>query len=982
MKRRQLSLAVAKALGAGAIAGLAAPAYAQQPPAPPVEKVQRIEVTGSRIPLQTLESESPVQIITAQDIKMTGLTSISDILNQMPQVFAEIGQMEANGATGTSTINLRGLGSSRTLVLIDGKRLPAGDPRTPSTDINNIPSALVQRIDLLTGGASAVYGSDAVAGVVNFIMNDHFEGVQFNYNVNGYNHSQHDGSGVSKEVAARAATNPTNFHVPGDFGWKGMTQDFNFTLGGNFAGGKGNATVYFEYRHSDPVLQKDYDFSACSVATNATPLTGTLGKNFACGGSSTSFPGRFTDLNTNKSFTIADAAGNVRPFAANTDQFNFGPYNYFQVPDERYLANFFAHYDAFPNVRVYTEFDFMDSKTVLQIAPSGIFFGGQEFFLTNDNPLLSQSFKNAFGITATTPGDLIIGRRNVEGGGRQDVPRHTDYRIVIGAKGDFLDGKWDYDFFWQSGKNVFSDTYLNDFSNQRIGRALDVVSVNGVPTCRSVVNGTDLTCVPYDIFHLGGVSQAALAYLQTPGFQNGETSQNVIGIHVNSDLGNAYGWKMPAANTGIGIAAGYEHRTEKLSLQTDTAFSIPDLSGQGGPTQSRAGQYTVNEVFGEIRVPIAENQPWAKNLSANGSYRWSNYNTGHTTNTYGLGAEWAPITQARLRGTYQRAVRSANIVELFLPQGLNLFNLNQDPCGANPTATLAQCLLTGLTPAQYGSPLLTNAAGQYNYIQGGNPQLSPERANSYTLGVVLQPIAKLNATIDYFNIKVKDVIGRVSAPLILQQCLSSGQFCGQIHRDPTTGALWFGAGQVTSTNLNLGSLKTDGVDVVVTYNWDLDKWGGIGFNFTGTYLASLEVEPIPGLGKYDCKGLYGTTCGTPNPKWRSNLTATWNTPWSWLAGARWRYFDKVDIDTSSSNPLLQGAPADKDLHLGTRNWFDIFAQWDINKNFSVRAGVNNLFDRDPPITSQGNLPFFNGNTYPNVYDSLGRNIFVNANAKF
>ena len=982
MKRRQLSLAVAKALGAGAIVGLAAPvAFAQQQA--PVEKVQRIEVTGSRIPLQTLESESPVQIITQQDIKMTGLSNVSDILNQMPQVFAEIGQMEANGATGTSTLNLRGLGSARTLVLIDGKRLPAGDPRTPSTDINNIPAALIQRIDILTGGASTVYGSDAVAGVVNFIMNDHFEGVQFNYNANGYNHNQHDSSGVSTAVAARAVLSPTQFRVPGDVGWKGVTQDFNMTLGGNFAGGKGNATVYFEYRHSDPVLQSLYDFSSCSIGSNAN--------GFTCAGSSTSFPGRFLNLNTGSSFTIADAAGNVRPYIGAQDQFNFGPYNYFQVPDERYLANFFAHYDAFPNVRVYTEFDFMDSKTTLQIAPSGSFFGTDSYTLLNDNPLLSPSFKSAFGITATTPGSLLIGRRNIEGGGRQDVPRHTDYRIVIGAKGDFLDGKWDYDGFWQSGKVVYSDTYLNDFSRSRLLKSLDVVSgPGGVPTCRSALpdaNGVvqDPNCVPYDIFHSGGVTQAALNYLQTPGFQNGETSQNVIGIHVDSDLGNAYGWKLPYANTGVGVAGGFEHRTEKLSLQTDTAFSIPDLAGQGGPTIGRDGQYTVNEAFAEVRVPIAENQPFAKNLSFNASYRWSNYNTGHTTNTYGLGAEWAPISQARIRGTYQRAVRAANIVELFLPQGLNLFNLAQDPCGANPTATVAQCALTGLPANLYGSGLLTNPAGQYNYIQGGNPALAPEKSNSYTVGVVLQPLPKLSGTIDYFNIKVDNVISRIGAPLILQQCLASGQFCNLIHRDTVTGALWLGNGSITNTNQNLGSLKTSGVDFTANYNYDLSgfgNYGGLGFSFTGTYLIDLTTQPLPGGGDYNCQGLYGTTCGTPNPKWRHVFTTTWNTPWSWLAGFRWRYFDSVKIDTSSSNALLAGSPNDKDVNLGVRQYLDLFAQWDINKNFTLRGGVNNVLDRDPPITSQGNLPFFNGNTYPNVYDALGRNFFINVNAKF
>jgi iron complex outermembrane receptor protein len=740
--------------------------------------------------------------------------------------------------------------------------------------------------------------------------------------------------------------------------------------------------VYFEYRHSDPLPQSLYDFSACSIASSAT--------GFHCQGSSTSFPGRFTNLNPpGGRFTIADAAGNVRPFigsgtAVPNDLYNYGPINYYQVPDERYLANFFAHYDAFPNVRVYTEFDYLHSSTVLQIAPSGLF--SQEFLLNDNNPLLSQSFKTAFGITPTTPGDMLIGRRNVEGGGRQDVPVHNDFRVVIGAKGDVLDGKWDYDAFWQSAKNDYSDTYLHDVSFTRAQRALNVVvGPNGQPTCQSVIDGSDPLCVPYNIFQLGGVTQAALDYIQVPGLRNSEITQSVVGLHVDSDLGNAYGWKLPWANTGIGVAGGFEHRTEKLNFQVDNEFATGDLTGQGGPSLPVSGQYTVNEAFGEVRVPVAENQPYAKNLAFNASYRWSNYNTGHTTNTYGLGAEWAPVTQARLRGTYQRAVRAANIVELFLPQGLNLFTLQQDPCGEGPTATVAQCALTGLPANLYGSANLTNPAGQYNYIQGGNPTLNPEKSDSYTLGVVLQPLPKLSATVDYFDIKVKDVIGPIPPSLAVQQCISAGQFCGLIHRDPRTGSLWFGNGFVTGTNVNLGSLKTTGIDVTANYNWDLDKWGGLAFALTGTWLHEFIVEPVPGLGTYNCAGFYGNTCGAatsgPAPKWRHVFTTTWNTPWSWLAGARWRFFDSVKIDTSSSESLLAGSFNPKDQELGRRNYFDIFAQWDINKNFTVRGGVNNLFDRDPPITSQGNLPYYNGNTFPQTYD-IGRNIFINVNAKF
>jgi outer membrane receptor protein involved in Fe transport len=945
--------------------GLAASlALAQQQPSAAVERIQKVEITGSRIPLQTLESESPVQIISAQDIRYTGLTNIADVLNQLPQAFAEYGQMLSNGATGTATVNLRHLGSDRTLVLIDGRRLPAGDPRLWAPDLNAIPVPLIQRIEVLTGGASSVYGSDALAGVVNFIMNDHFEGLQFDYNANGYNHQQHNG-------VASILT-----QVPGNIGLDGATQDFSMTLGGNFAGGRGNATVYFEYRHSNPVLQASRDFSACALDSTAT--------GFACTGSSTSYPGRFFDPNTGKSWTIADAAGNVRPYVTPNDLFNFNPYNYYQVPDERYLANFFAHYDAFPNVRVYTEFDFMDAKTVLQIAPSGSFLG-QQFTLLDNNPLLSQSFKNAFGITATTPGSVIIGRRNVEGAGRQDEPRHTDYRIVIGARGSVLDGKWDYDLWWQSGKVVYQDTYLHDFSIQRTARALNVVTgPNGQPVCASVLDGTDPNCVPWDIFHTNGVTQAALNYLETPAMQNGETAQSVVGIHVTSDLGTAYGWKLPQARTGIGVALGVERRTEKLTQLTDAAFSQDDLAGQGGAVIGVSGQYTVNEFFGEIRVPIMEGQPWAEELTVNGSYRYSSYSTNQTTNTYGLGAEWAPVKEARLRGTYQSAVRAANIIELFTPEGLNLFSFDADPCGPSRTATVAQCQRSGLSPSQYGAAILDNPAGQGNFLQGGNPNLSAEKAKSYTVGIVLQPIPSFNATVDYWNIKVDGDINSLAPALVLNQCVFAGQFCDAVHRD-ALGTLWLsGGGFITATNRNLGVTKTDGIDVTLDYTRSFERYGSLGITFTGSWLHHFVTEPVPGLGSYDCAGLYGVICGTPLPRWRNVATGLWNTPWSWSAGLRWRYYASASIDASSSNPQLSGPFFPVDASIGAQNYIDLFGQWNISKNLTLRGGVNNVFDRDPPVISStiAGSPFGNGNTFAQVYDTLGRNFFVSAQARF
>ncbi len=951
-----------------ALAMMAAPmAFAQQET--PV-RGEKVEVTGSRIPQPNLESPSPVSVITSQDIKTEGVTKVEDLLNNLPQVFADFGSTLSNGATGTATVNLRNLGADRTLVLVNGRRLPAGSPLLYATDLNEIPAPLIERVEVLTGGASAVYGSDAVAGVVNFIMKENFEGVQGEVNYGFFQHNQ--GNALADVIRQRAATNPAQFRVPGDVNRDGDSTNVNLLIGGNFANGKGNATTFFEYQKDYAVLQRDRDYSAC--ATSAS------GNHFSCGGSSTSYPGRFIDLNTGSSFTIANAAGGVRPFVGSQDQFNYAPYNYFQRPDERYGFNAFVHYDVTPQARAYGEFSFHDDHTLAQIAPSGAF--GVEFLPSADNPLLSQSFRDTFGISSTTPGDILLLRRNVEGGGRQDDLRHTSFRTVLGVKGTVLKN-WNYDAYMQAGKVLYQEEYLNDFSKVRIGRALDVVAdpTTGQPVCRSFLNGTDPNCVPWNIFQLGGVTQAALSYLETPGFEKGSTQQSIQGITLSSDLGEN-GIHMPGAKSGVGVALGAERRVEKLDLETDTEFSTFDLAGQGGPVIGLAGKYTVNEYFGEVRVPILEDVPMAQQLSVNGSYRYSDYSTGKKTNSYGLGLQWAPIKPVMFRGSYQQAVRAANIIELFQAQGLNLFSMSSDPCGENPTATFAECQRTGVTAAQYGSALLTNPAGQYNFLQGGNPNLDPETAKTYTAGVVLQPARNLSASVDYFNIKLKDVISTLPTTIVLQQCLATGQFCDLIHRD-TNGTLWL-TGFISATNINIATRDTSGVDVNVNYNHDLGRMGGLALSFVGTYLRNFNNEPIPGLGKYDCAGLYGATCGTPLPKWRHKARVTWGTPWDVDVSLSWRHFDSVKLDSTSSNPLLAGDFEPITEKLAARDYIDLAASWIVNRHLTVRAGVNNVFDKDPPITdsSIAGPPYGNGNTYPQVYDALGRRVFMSATMKF
>ena len=965
--RTKISIAVSVALGAGLMgAGFAPVALAQQ-----AGDVQRIEVTGTRLPSLSVEGPSPITVINAQDIRFDGVRKTEDLLNNLPQVFADQGGNISNGATGTATVNLRNFGADRTLVLVNGRRLPAGSPLAYAADLNQIPAPLIQRVEVLTGGASAIYGSDAVAGVVNFIMNDKFEGLQIDLNHSFYQHEQ--GNPVSSIVAARAVGNPSQFVVPGDAN-DGEINDVSITLGGNFANRRGNATVFFTYKKEEPVSQANRDYSACALGSTAA--------GFNCAGSSTSFPGRFLGLSANAyDLTVADAAGNTRAFTGN-DIYNYGPLNYFRRPSETYGFNAFAHFDVFSDLRMYTELGFHDNRTVAQIAPSGLF--GQIQTMRFENPLLSADWRTQMGLLA--PGDtsdVFILRRNVEGGGRQDDLRHTSFRVVFGMKGEILK-HWNYDVSMHTGKVIYQESYKNDFSIVRAGRSLDVVTdpATGQPACQSRLDGTDANCVPYDIWRLGGPSAAALAYLQTPGLQKGFTSQQVLGTTFSSDLGN-YGIKLPAAKNGVSVAFGVERRIERLEREVDTAFSSGDLFGQGGATPSVGGKVTSGDYFGEMRVPLIEGRQFADLLSVNGSYRTSKYSTRQKADTYGVGLEWAPVKAYRLRGSYQRAVRAANIIELFEPQSIGLYDNDSDPCaGAVPTATLAQCARTGVTAAQYGN-ILDNPAGQYNELAGGNPDLIPETADTTTFGLVFAPTRNLTGSIDFFNMKVADVVSSVPSTITLQQCLDNGSLCNLITRD-ALGTLWATpAARIVATNNNLATWKTQGIDLALNYNHRMGSYGSLGLNFNGTYLKKFEQEPIKGAGVYDCAGLYGSgTCGQPLPKWRHKVRATWNTPWNIDLALTWRHFDKVLFERTSDNPLLSGPVNAIDRELKAQNYLDIAAAWNLNKTFTLRAGINNLSDQDPPLSAQVGAGFGNGNTYPQVYDALGRLVFVNMTAKF
>jgi outer membrane receptor protein involved in Fe transport len=955
-------------------------------------ELEQVIVTGSRIPQPNLEGTSPVSLISNADIKVQGTQQVEDLINNMPQVFAGQGGNYSNGASGTATVNLRGLGSSRTKVLINGRSMVAGSPRGPEApDLNQIPAPLIERVEVLTGGASAVYGSDAVAGVVNFIMKDNFEGVQFDGNYSFYNHKNSDDR-MQDFVAA-----PNYKQAPNSICSDGDSYELSMLMGSNFADDKGNATFFVGYRETDPLLQSERDYSACSL--NAS--------NTGCGGSGTSFPGNVGNFNFSSQRGIDPTTGNP---ASTTNVYNFGPVNYWQRPDERWTASAFIHYDVTDNAQVYSEFMFHDDRTKSQIAPSGAFGVGVAVDCNGGNPLLSQGWldflcANPNGVDADGMTTAYVLRRNVEGGGRQDDIRHTSYRGVIGVKGDVFEN-WNYDVSASYSTVVFSETYLNDFSNTRVARALDVVAdADGNPVCRSVLNGIDPSCVPYNIWQAGGVTPEALAYLQIPLFSKGDTELRTVTATMASDLG-AYGLKFPTANDGIGDAFGAEYREQYLDFQTDPNFASGDGAGQGGPTIGQSGGYNNMDLFAEVRVPILQGMTMADSLMLTASYRYSDYSNpiNEKTNTYGVGLEWAPIKDFKLRGSYQRAVRAPSIIELFAAQGVGLYDNDADPCAGDlvvtdvdpadgkddippPSATAAQCANTGVTADQYGH-IADNPAAQYNALFGGNTNLDPETSDSYTVGFVFQPgfAPGLSITVDYFDIKVEDVISTISPTITLQQCLETGSLCDLIHRD-AGGTLWLTSdAYIEATNLNIGKLQTSGFDLDVRYMTDIGSMGTLGFSLVGTYLDELTTEPIAGagsIGEYDCAGLYGSTCGTPNPEWRHSARVTWGTPWNVDLTLGWRYFDEVTIDRADKNPLLTSTrinPADRKLD--AQNYIDIAASWTFMESYEVRLGVNNVMDDDPPISSVVGAGAGNGNTYPQVYDALGRYVFMGFTAKF
>jgi outer membrane receptor protein involved in Fe transport len=1015
---------LASSMITGAALLAATGAYAQAAPAgePVASNSGELVVTGSRIPAPNLSSVSPIAVVNSQEIQLEGTTNVETLLNNLPQVAPDFGTTSTNGTTGGANVDLRGLGSKRTLVLIDGKRLMPGDPLIPVPDLDTIPAALVDRIDVVTGGASAVYGSDAISGVVNFIMKKDFEGARIDATYGFYQHDN-DNQGIDALLAKGIVNNGIPINGPHGSIVDGYTWNITGVIGVNSPDDKGNVTAYVGYRHIDPILSGARDYSDCEIATFSPAGLGTGSSSLysvhTCLGSSNSAFGRFLTVNAKPANGgLFGPGGNFAnnpngtntfvPFGAQYD-YNFAPLQYSQREDRRYTGGFFAHYDFNEHIAAYADFMFSDDETVGQLGPSGLFLGSPTFLINCNNPLASLQQQTALcGPLAGTAAQssVEVGYRFADVGG-QAAPRdfdflHAAYKIDVGLRGDLGSG-WTYDGYLQYGYTLFNETVTGQYVSSLIQEALLVNPATG--QCFTA----PATCVPLNIFQVGGVTPAMAKFIQGTQVESGFTQERTAEFDLVGDLGH-YGLKSPMATDGVGVALGADYRQDSLGLSVDPITQRGLFAGSGGPTNPASGQIDVKELYGEIRVPVVQDQPFFKLLQFSGGYRFSHYNAAGNTNTFKLAGEWAPTEDFRLRGSFNRAVRAPNVVELFTPQSPGLFS-GADPCAkvvAVGSASYAGCLASGATAAELASGSIPSCpAGQCGLVSGGNPLLKPEVADTYSVGGVITPhwIPGLSLSIDYFNIKVTNVIetGLGGASVELSQCIATAAplYCQFVTRDPVLGSIWANGGSVKSINVNVGALNTSGIDGEFNYRFKFDDfhmpdWGSLAINYVGTYTMHLATTPIAGGGSYDCAGLYGDVCGSPNPKWKSKLRVTWTPPsWPITLSAQWRYIGSVALDLNSANKFLNADglnPSNLDTVPGEAkipafSYFDLAATWRVRDRFTLRMGVNNVFDKNPPILDTGDLgisilPFGNGNTYPNVYDSLGREIFVGLTADF
>ncbi len=930
-----------------------------------------IIVTGSRIARPDLTSTSPLTVVNDEEFKLSGTVNVEQVINNLPQVIPGATAFSNNPGGGVATLNLRGLGSTRNLVLVNGRRYIFFDAGQV-VDANTIPAFLIDSVDVVTGGASAVYGSDALAGVLNFRLRSDLNGFE---------------AGGQMSITERGDGKRYNIYA---------------ALGTEFADGRGNVTIFGEYFKREDVFQGERGFSRFALGDDGsgglTPV-----------GSATTDRGRITAPasavipagNGLPSITLPRGVGNFgTPFGANFgspgvsdrfdfpgETFNYAPTNFLQVPQKRYSLGGYGEYEISDAVTAYGEVNFINNQVDNELAPTPVtgntvvgLAGNQANLSAADFAALQRIDANetainaaraARGLTplfsgtlaqANLPGFVALGvnRRIVETGSRASLDDRNAFRILGGFKGPAF-GDFNYDIY-----GFYSRTRNANIQEGNISRA----AFNA-----GVLNGT------VNVFGPGTISDAAVDAISIVAQNNDISTLKVAQASLAGSLFN-----LGTGAGDIGLAVGAEYREAAAEFIPDTALSSGDVVGFNAGNATK-GDFNVKELFGEIRVPIFD-KGFIHSLELNGAYRYSDYSLEAVggVHTYAAGAQFAPVRDITFRGQYQRAIRAPNVGELFGGQTIG-FPAATDPCSSRNTinrteAVRQRCIASGVpAPLVFTTAIQANNQIQGNF--GGNPNLEEEKSDTFTLGAVIRPrfIPRLNITIDAYDIDIEGVVGSAGGGLnnVLDLCFVQGvqQFCDLVRRNPQTGSIE-APFLVTALNINQGKLETRGIDFQVDYSTPLGfslmnsgRGSKVNFFFLGTYTDQFDITPVAGSDTViECADKFGNNCGDPRPsyKWTSRLSFI-DGPLT-LSG-RWRHLSSSrddDDDTEFSVERIKGY-----------NLFDASLSFDIADNFTFATGVNNILDKKPPILGDNAEQ---ANTYPGTYDVLGRDFFASVNVRF
>jgi len=957
------SVKVASILGFAAASGLSAPLYAQEETNVEEAAVEKVQVVGSRIRKVDFVSNAPVATVGIEQFELTNSVNTEALLNTLPQTIPGLDRSSNNPGGGIATVDLRGLGTNRTLVLIDGVRaVPTTSGGT--VDINTIPAALIENVEVLTGGASAVYGSDAVAGVVNFALKKNFEGVDFNTSFE-----------TTEEGDAEI--------------WNG-----SLTLGGNFADDRGNVVVSMQYTERSALFADSRDISSIAL----TDQQDAEGNFFLEPFGSSGVPGTsiFTAglPDSFNSGAIFNQDGTIRPFVqsgAQNDFYNFAPVNYLQLPQQRHNITALGHFEINDTTELYMRGSFANSDVPQQLAATPIF--QTSTFTLDGNPFIDpaaqQILSDAVGGDVDTDGDGIadtgtafLRRRLLEVGPRIVEDDNTMFSMLAGLRGSFGDSAWTYDTYFQTGRVNQNSIQLGNVNRSRFDQALIlatdengqvVLDANGNPSCADgSANGSLVGCSPMNLFGEGNISADAADFLRTRVNSSSEYEQKLFGFNISGDTMDFF--ELPGGP--IGIAFGFERREESFTFDPSQDLAAGTIAGFNG-SGPVAGSFDVNEYFVEAYLPLVEGVEFAELVDLELAYRYADWSTVGGVSAYKVAGSWTVNDSLRFRSSFNRAVRAPNIGELFSPQNEG-FPSAEDPCSSKATdqsdAVRAICTATGVPANAVFTPTLDAVSGQTRQVGGGNPNLQEETADTMSIGFVLTPVDELSVSVDYFDIEIEDAVFGFGGGTnnVLTTCYDPSNelggvgspFCDVVNRRPD-GSIDF----VEILSQNVGSIKLTGVDIIADYAMEI-AGGDMRVNYLATYTTESSFQSFAGSEVVDCAGTFGNTCGEPTPEYVHRMTVAWGMD-DFDVQLLWRFIGATEDDAPGTEYFQEDT--------GSFSYFDLSGTYNLGENYRVNAGIRNLLDRDAPRFGDNAEQ---SNTYPATFDVFGRTYFVGVTASF